>query len=309
VLNAEAGAIKETSLNPVKFADTDLLSIGYYEFGPSTGDVVVLLHGFPYDANAYSEVWPFLSAAGHRVLVPYLRGFGPTRFHDTNSMRSGEQSALGSDLIAFLGALEVPRAVLVGYDWGGRAACIVAALHPERVRGLVTGGGYNIQRISDALKPASPDVEQRYWYQYYFHGARGRRGLETYRKAFCLHLWRQWSPKWRFDEPTFDHTAQSFENPDFVDIVIHSYRHRFGLAEGDPLNGYMAERLEHLPAISVPTIAVEGDCDGVTPVGTYSGLDHKFVGTFERRIVTNAGHNAPQECPQEFARSVLDAAS
>lgn len=293
-------------MESLKYVSTDILEIGYLEFGATNKDVVILLHGFPYDVNAYAGVWPILSSSGLRVLVPYLRGYGSTRFILTDSIRSGEQAALGTDLISFLDALKIDKAFLAGYDWGGRAACIMAALFPERVLGLVTGGGYNIQKIEGALNPFLPEVEQRYWYQYYFHGERGRRGLEKYRKEFCRVLWRQWSPKWPFDEAAFARTAKSFENSDFVDVVVHSYRHRFGLVDGDPRYKEVSQKLELLPPISVSSIAIEGICDGVTPVGSYSQLDGKFVGRFERRVFENVGHNIPQEDPKGFSRAITD---
>lgn len=293
-------------MESLKFVSTDILEIGYLEFGATNKDVVILLHGFPYDVNAYAGVWPILSSLGLRVLVPYLRGYGSTRFILTDNIRSGEQAALGTDLVSLLDALKIEMAFLAGYDWGGRAACIMAALWPERVLGLVTGGGYNIQKIEGALNPLLPEVEQRYWYQYYFHGERGRRGLEKYRKELCKVLWREWSPKWSFDEDTFARTANSFENSDFVDVVVHSYRHRFGLVDGDPRYKEVSRKLELLPPISVPTIAIEGVCDGVTPLGSYSHHDGKFVGRFERRLFENVGHNIPQEDPKGFSKAIKD---
>ncbi|MDP3480214.1 MAG: alpha/beta hydrolase [Desulfoprunum sp.] len=293
-------------MNNLKFVSTELLEIGYLEFGQTEKDVIVLLHGFPYDVNAYAGVWPILSSLRFRVLVPFLRGYGSTRFLNAESMRSGEQAALGTDLVAFLDKLDIDKAFLAGYDWGGRAACIMAALHPERVRGLVSGGGYNIQRIEGALNPLLPEVEQRYWYQYYLHGERGRRGLEKYRKELCRVLWQDWSPRWSFDETTFAKTAESYENSDFVEVIVHSYRHRFGLVEGDARYETVSQSLELLPSISVPTIAIEGTCDGVTPAGSYSHLDGKFVGRFERRLLENVGHNIPQEDPEGFSRAILD---
>jgi pimeloyl-ACP methyl ester carboxylesterase len=284
---------------------TDLLDVGYVEVGDPSGRAIVLLHGFPYDIRAYSEVSGILGPKGFRVLIPYLRGFGQTRFLSRETIRSGEQSSLGLDLIAFLDAMKIERAILGGYDWGGRAACIAAALHPERVAGLVSGGGYNIQRIAGTANPLPPETEQRYWYQYYFHGERGRNGLETYRRELCRLLWRQWSPGWAFDDSTFERSAESFDNPDFVSVVVHSYRHRFGLVDGDPRYERTALALEALPPVTVPTIVVEGAMDGVTPRGSYDHLDLKFTGAFERRVFERAGHNMPQESPQEFAEAIL----
>ncbi len=285
-----------------------VLSVGYEEYGAQKDNCVVLLHGFPYDVNAYSEVAPILALANCRVIVPYLRGYGPTRFLSSATFRSGQQAALGYDLIALLEELQIGTTLLAGYDWGGRAACIVAALWPNRVNGLVTGGGYNIQRIEGELKPEKPEVELRYWYQYYFHGERGRAGLTEYKHEFCRLLWRLWSPNWKFDEDTYAKTAPSFENDDFVDIVIHSYRHRFGLVAGDPIYEEIEKRLAFSPAITVRSIALEGAGDGVTPVGSYSHLDHLFVNGLKRQVIPLVGHNLPQEAPQEFAAAVLDVA-
>src|SRR5688572_1487521 len=212
----------------LKKVEAGVLSVSYEDHGPADGAPVVLLHGFPYDVRAYDEVTPPLTAAGCRVIVPYLRGYGPTRFLSAGTPRSGQQAALGNDLLALLDALSIDGAVLGGYDWGGRAACVVAALWPQRARGLVTVNGYNIQDIAASGKPRPPDDEHRMWYQYYFHGERGRAGLEQNRRELCRLLWRLWSPNWRFDDAAFDRTAPSFDNPDFVPVVIHSYRHRFG---------------------------------------------------------------------------------
>jgi len=293
-------------MTSLKTVLTDLLEIGYLDRGPKDGRVVVLLHGFPYGVEAYAEVGPALASSGFRVLVPFLRGYGATRFLHSETPRSGEQSALATDLVAFLDRLDIDQAFLAGYDWGGRAACIVAATHPDRVLGLVTGGGYNIQRIEGTSAPLPPEAEKRYWYQYYLHGERGRRGLEKHRKDFCRILWKDWSPTWAFDDETYEATARSFENPDFVDVVVHSYRHRFGLVAGDPRYGGLSQTLERLPSIGVPTIAVEGGQDGVTPPGTYSHLDGQFTGRFERRVLATAGHNLPQEDPAGFSRALLD---
>ena len=251
------------------------------------------------------EVAPILAAAGHRVIVPYLRGFGPTRFLSSATPRSGQQAALGYDLRSLLDALQIETALLAGYDWGATAACVLAALSPERVTGLVIAGGYKIQQVAAALEPAPPDEELRYWYQYYFHGERGRAGLAKYRREFCRLLWQQWSPNWQFDEALYTQTAGSFENADFVDVVIHSYRHRFGLVAGDPAFEDIERRLALSPLITVPGIALEGAGDGVTPVGIYDHLDHLFVGGLTRQVIPQVGHNLPQEAPQEFAAAVL----
>ncbi|MBL6615819.1 MAG: alpha/beta fold hydrolase, partial [Reyranella sp.] len=221
---------------------TDVLDIAFEEHGPAGGPPVILLHGFPYDVRAYDEVAPPLAADGCRVLVPYLRGYGPTRFLTASTLRSGQQAALGHDLLQFMEKLGIRRAALAGYDWGGRAACIVAALKPERVRCLVSCTGYNIQNIAASGEPAAAAQEHRFWYQYYFHTERGRTGLSKNRRDICRLLWKLWSPEWSFDDATFETTAASFDNPDFVEVVIQSYRHRYGYAEGDPaLNGIEAD--------------------------------------------------------------------
>ncbi len=285
---------------------TNLLDIAYDEEGDSEGWPVVLLHGFPYDIHAYAEVAPRLVSQGARVITPYLRGYGSTRFLASTTLRSGQQAALGADLISLLDALQIEQAVLGGYDWGGRAACVVAALYPSRARGLVSVNGYNIQNIATAMRPADPEEEHRLWYQYYFHGERGRAGLTENRRAFCRLIWSLWSPTWRFDDDTYARSSAAFDNPDFVDVVIHSYRHRFGLVDGDPQFDDMERRLSAMPSITVPTITLEGDADGVRPLGG-SHLDLKrFTGRHENRVVPNAGHNLPQEAPEAFAGAVLD---
>lgn len=284
-----------------------VLDVAYRETGPADGRPVVLLHGFPYDIHAYDVVSDSLARAGRRCLVPYLRGYGPTTFLDAGTPRSGEQAALGVDLRAFLDALAVEAAVLAGYDWGGRAACIVAALWPERATGLVScETGYNIQDIAGAGKPLVPEAEHRLWYQYYFNTERGRSGLRANRRDLCRLLWRLWSPTWAFDEETFAQTAPAFDNPDFVDVVIHSYRHRFGGHPGDPALEPVQELLAARPAISVPTVVLQGEDDGVggPPSAGDGGASH-FTGPYRRRILPGVGHNVPQEAPDAFAEAVL----
>ena len=285
--------------------DAGVLRIAYEEYGSSDGWPCIMGHGFPYDVHAYAEAASLLAEAGARVIVPYLRGYGPTRFLSSDTFRSGEQAALGADLKALMDALGIERAVLGGYDWGGRAACIVAALWPERVDALVSANSYNIQDIARSLEPASAAEEATFWYQYYFHSERGRRGLLANRRDVARQLWRMWSPNWSFDDVTFDRSAEAFDNPDFVEIVIHSYRHRFGLVQGDPAYALIETRLSAQPPIDVPAITIDGDADGVN-----SGTSHhagKFGGAHEHRIFRKAGHNLPQERPQEWARAVLDA--
>jgi pimeloyl-ACP methyl ester carboxylesterase len=289
----------------LKQVEAGVLNVAYEETGPSTGAPVLLLHGFPYDVHAYDEVTATLASADCHVLTPYLRGYGPTQFLSADTLRSGQQAVLAHDLLAFMDALSIEDAVLAGYDWGGRAACIVAALRPARVRGLVSGCGYNIQDIPRSLKPAAPEDEHRLWYQYYFHGERGRAGLEQYRYDLCKLLWRLWSPSWRFDAATYEHTATSFNNPDFVAVVIHSYRHRFGLVPGDPAVEDTERRLTAQPSISVPTIVLHGSDDGVAPLAISERHDRFFKGAYERRVVPGVGHNLPQEAPQSFSTAVL----
>lgn len=281
-----------------------VLDISYEESGPSTGMPVVLLHGFPYDVRAYDGVVPPLVSAGYRVIVPFLRGYGATRFRSPDTVRSGEQAVLGTDLLALMDALALPRAVLAGYDWGGRAACVAAALWPERVRGLVSCGGYNIQDIAAAARPAPPDEEHRLWYQYYFHGDRGQAGLAADRRAVCRLLWQLWSPTWRFDEATFARSAEAFDNPDFVPVVIHSYRHRFGLVPGDPAALAVEHRLAAQPPIAVPTIVLHGADDGVSPPGQSAGAAKHFTGGYERRVLPGTGHNLPQEAPDAVVAAI-----
>jgi pimeloyl-ACP methyl ester carboxylesterase len=300
----EAICFRETIL--LRNAETDLLDIAYEEQGDAEGWPVILLHGFPYDIHAYDDVTAPLVARGARVIVPYLRGYGPTRFLSPDTLRSGQQAALGADLLSFLDVLKIQRAVLGGYDWGGRAACVVAALYPERVRALVSVNGYNIQDIGNAWKPANPEDEYRYWYQYYLHRERGRAGLAENRRAFCQLLWTLWSPTWEFDNQTFARSAAAFDNPDFVEVVVHSYRHRFGLVEGDPRFEDMERQLSALPAITVPTITLDGAMDGVMPAGDGHVALKRFSGRHAHRVVDHAGHNLPQEAPEAFSHAILD---
>ena len=293
-------------LQPLRHITAGVLEVALYETGPADGPPVFLMHGFPYDIHAYAEVAPLLAAQGCRVYVPFLRGFGGTRFLDDATPRSGEQAALGADLLALMDALAVPRAVLAGYDWGGRAACVVAALWPDRCAGLVSLNSYNIQNIAQAMQPDTPDKEHSLWYQYYFHSERGRAGLAADRRAFCRLLWRLWSPTWAFDDATFERSAAAFDNPDFVDVVIQSYRHRFGLVAGDPALDAIEARLAAQPAISAPSITFDGADDGVRPPAAAEQHARFFTGPRWHRIVPGAGHNLPQEKPQLFASAVLE---
>jgi pimeloyl-ACP methyl ester carboxylesterase len=264
------------------------------------------MHGFPYDIHSFVDVAPQLAAKGCRVIVPYLRGYGPTRFRDTATPRSGEQAALGADLIALMDALGIKRAVFAGYDWGGRAACVGAALWPDRCAGLVSLNSYNIQDIAKAMVPAKAEREVPLWYQYYFQLERGRAGLAANRREIAKILWRQWSPNWNFDDATFERSALAFDNPDYVDVVIHSYRHRFGMAEGDPQYAGLQQRLAAQPAISVPAITLDGAGDGVVAATDGTSSAAKFTGPRTHRVIPRAGHNLPQEEPEAFAAAVME---
>lgn len=283
-----------------------VLNVAFEEAGDRTAQPVVLLHGFPYDVHAYDEVTPVLVSSGCRVVAPYLRGFGPTHFLSPQTPRSGQQAALGSDLLALLDALAIDRAILAGYDWGGRAACIVGALWPDRVHGLVSCGddGYNIQDIAASGIPQAPQNELRYWYQYYFNMERGRAGLARNREALCRLLWQLWSPNWRFDDATYERTAASFENPDFVDVVIHSYRHRYAAVSGDPALEDIERRLASQPAIGVPAVALHGDANGVLPSQAREP-QRRFAAAYRRQMLPQIGHNVPQEAPRQFAQAIL----
>ena len=293
-------------LAPLRMIRAGVLEVAVHETGPADGSPVFLMHGFPYDIHAYAEVAPMLAEAGCRVIVPYLRGFGPTRFLSADTPRSGEQAALGADLLALMDAMKVQRAVLAGYDWGGRAACVIAALWPERCSGLVSLNSYNIHDVARAMEPDLPVNERSYWYQYYFQIERGRNGLAAHRRELCRLLWELWSPSWKFDDAAFERSAPAFDNPDFVDVVIHSYRCRYGLAVCDPAYADIEARLARLPAISVPSITFDGADDGVRPPAKAEAAAKRFSGPRSHRIVPGAGHNLPQEKPRLFADAVLE---
>jgi pimeloyl-ACP methyl ester carboxylesterase len=293
-------------LEPLRHVEAGVLNIAYYEAGPENGPVAILLHGYPYDIHSYVDVAPILTAKGVRAIVPYLRGYGETRFLSSTTPRSGEQGAIGADLMALMDALAIPRAVFAGYDWGGRAACVGAALWPQRCLGLVSVNSYLIQDIANARRPSSPEREVALWYQWYFQIERGRAGLAANHRAITRILWQQWSPNWRFDEPTLERTSRAHDNPDFVDIVIHSYRHRYGLADGDPRYAELQRRLAALPAISVPAITLDGDADGVFPATDGHPSAAKFTGPRTHRRIPRAGHNLPQEEPEAFADAVME---
>jgi len=299
-------AASSKRLEPLRSVDAGVLSIAYYEAGPADGPVVMLLHGFPYDIHSYVDVAPQLAAQGCRVIVPYLRGYGPTKFLDKATPRSGEQAAMGADLMALMDALKIQRAVFAGYDWGGRAACIGAALWPERCIGLVCVNSYLIQDIARAMVPARPEREVPLWYQYYFQIERGRAGLAANRRGITKILWEQWSPNWAFDEACLDRTAVAHDNPDYVDVVIHSYRHRYGLAESDPRYADIQQKLAALPPITVPAVTLDGEADGVAVATDGRSSAQRFTGRRVHRVVPRAGHNLPQEEPEAFAAAVME---
>lgn len=285
------------------------LDVAYLDWGPESGDPVFLMHGFPYDALACAEAAEILATKGLRVITPWLRGYGETRFLSPDTPRSGEQAVLGMDLLALMDALEIRAAALAGYDWGGRAACIVAALWPERARCLVSTNSYNIQNIATSGAPAHPETEYTYWYQYYLHGERGAAGLAQYRADYAKLLWRLWSPNWAFSEETFAASAAAFDNPDFVEVVVHSYRHRYGLVPGDPAAEAVEARLAAQPPITVPTITIDGEDDSVHPACDAAAHARHFTGLREHRRWPGIGHNTPQEAPEAFAQAVLDASA
>src|SRR5262245_556638 len=296
----------------IRTVRTAVLEIGYHETGDSSGFPVILLHGFPDDVHAYDEVAPLLAKAGYRALSVYLRGYGPTRFLDPAAPRTAEQAAIGQDVIDFADALALPRFAVAGYDWGGRAACIAAALHPDRVRAAVIVGGYLIQNtVTPSTNAASPAAARRLWYQWYFNTEAGREGLKQNRRALCDLLWREWSPTWRFSDEMYSLTAASFENPDFVDCVVHSYRHRNFNAPGEARFLEMEKQLAARPPIKVPAILLHGADDAFgRPAPEISPAERaSFPAIVDKRIVAGAGHFVPHETPEPFATAVLDALS
>ena len=304
---ARASEREDGRTSILKHVQAGVLNVAYLESGHPHGLPVVLLHGFPYDVHAYDEVAPLLAAAGRRVIVPYLRGFGPPRFLDAGTPRVGQQAALGQDLLALLDALHIERATFAGYDWGGRAACVVAALHPDRVNGLVSAGsGYNIQNTADALTPAAPAAEQRHWYWFYLNSERGAAALNNDRAALCRHLWHSFSPTWRFSEESYARTAPSFDNPDFASVVAHSYRHRIGAVAGDPALETLERRLSASPVITVPTIVLQGEDDGVDPPAATGTVSPHFTSLRRQASLAGVGHDVPQEAPAAFAKAILD---
>jgi pimeloyl-ACP methyl ester carboxylesterase len=297
----------QRSFGALKQIDAGVLNIGYAEVGPANGPAVILLHGWPYDIYAYGDVAPLLASAGYRVIVPYLRGYGTTRFRSPETFRNGEQLVFAVDTVALMDALEIDRAIVAGYDWGGRAADIMAVLWPERCRALVSGQGYLIVNIEANLRPLPPKAEWGLWFQFYFATERGQLGYRENRHDFNKLIWQQLSPKWNFDDSTYERTAASFENPDHVAVVIHNYRTRLGLVQGDPRYADLNAKLQQSPVIPVPSITIASDFDG--PNASGASYARQFSGKYAHRIFTGVGHNIPQEDPQAFAQTVIDVAS
>jgi pimeloyl-ACP methyl ester carboxylesterase len=296
------------SFDPLKQIDAGLLRVGYAEAGPPDSPAVILLHGWPYDIYSYVEVTPLLAAAGYWVIVPYLRGYGPTRFLSDATARNGQQSALAVDIVALMDALGIDQAIIAGFDWGARSACVVAALWPERCRAIVSVSGYLIGSPKANQAPLPPAAELQWWYQYYFATERGRAGYARHRNDFARLIWQIASPSWDFDEATFDRTAPSFDNPDHVDIVIHNYRWRLGVADGEPAYEDLERRLAEAPVITVPAITLEGDANGA-PHPDPASYAEKFTGKYTHRLIAGGvGHNLPQEAPEAFAEAVIEVA-
>ncbi|MEH2236053.1 alpha/beta fold hydrolase [Nostoc sp.] len=295
-----------TSFGSLKLINAGVLNVGYAEAGSADGSAVILLHGWPYDIHSFVDVAPSLAAAGYRVIVPHLRGHGTTRFLSSETFRNGQQSAIALDIIALMDALKIERAILAGYDWGARTANIIAALWPERCKAMVSVNGYLINNLERNKLPLPPKAEWGWWYQYYFATERGRAGLDANRRDLAKLIWTFNSPKWDFDDATFDRTAASFDNPDFVSIVIHNYRWRLSLAEGDPQYDDLEKRLAEGPVIAVPTITLDGDSDGVAPASDGTSYAKKFSGKRSHRIIKGIGHNLPQEAPQVFTKAVVE---
>jgi pimeloyl-ACP methyl ester carboxylesterase len=300
--------ISNTSFGALKQIDAGVLTNGYAEAGPADGPPVILLHGWPYDIYSFVDVAPVLASAGYRVIIPYLRGYGTTRFLSSDTMRNGQQSVVAADIIALMDALRIEKATIAGFDWGARTACIIAALWPERCKALVSVSGYLIGSQQAGKMPLPPKAELQWWYQYYFATERGRAGYDKYRHDFSKLIWQIASPKWNFDDATFDRSAAAFDNPDHVSIVIHNYRWRLNLAEGEARYDDLEKRLAAFPVISVPTITMEGDANGA-PHPEPAAYRSKFSGKYEHRTIDGGiGHNLPQEAPQAFAKAVIDVA-
>src|SRR5215471_2310371 len=308
-LRSASGMGANTSFGPLKQIEAGLLTVGYAEAGPANGPAVLLLHGWPYDIHSYVDVAPLLASSGHHVIVPYLRGYGTTRFRSRDTFRNGQPSVVALDAVALMDALKIQTAIIGGFDWGARTADIMATLWPQRCKGIVSVSGYLIGSQASGKTPLPPAAEFEWWYQFYFAIDRGRSGYDRYRRDFAKLIWQQASPKWHFDDATFDRSAAAFDNPDHVDIVIHNYRWRLGLAEGERKYDDYERRLASGPAITVPSITLEGDANGAPhpDPGTYR---NKFSGRYEHRTITGGiGHNLPQEAPEAFARAIIDVAA
>ena len=293
-----------TSFGPIKQIDAGLLNVGYAELGPTDGPAVILLHGWPYDIHSYVDVAPLLASAGYRAIVPYLRGYGTTRFLSSETFRNAQQSAVALDIIALMDALQIKKGIVAGFDWGSRTAAILASLWPERCKALVAVSGYLITNLKANLQPLPPAAELGWWYQYYFSTERGALGYTKYRHDFNKLIWKNASPKWDFDDATFDRTATSFDNPDHVSIVIHNYRWRLSLAKGEPRYDALEEKLSRAPVITVPAITIASDFDGAAADG--KAYTNRFSGKYSHRILNGIGHNVPQEAPDAFAKAVLE---
>ncbi|WP_433526920.1 alpha/beta fold hydrolase [Nocardia pseudovaccinii] len=300
-----AGSGASTALGPIKQIDAGVLNVGYAEFGPSTGQPVILLHGWPYDAYSYADVGPLLAAAGYRVIVPFLRGYGTTTFLSAQTVRTGQQSAIARDIVDFMDALHIDKAILGGFDWGARTVDIIAALWPQRCKAIVAVSGYLVTQQAAQQQPLSPEAELGWWYQYYFATERGRLGYSRNRHDFNKLIWQRASPLWNFDDATYDRSAAAFDNPDHVDIVIHNYRWRLSLAPGEPQYDAYEQQLATGPAITVPAITIASDFDGAAKDG--KPYRAKFTGRYEHRVLDGIGHNVPQEAPHPFAQAIIDA--
>ena len=308
---AQAPAVKagaDNSFAAIKQIDAGALNVGYAEAGPANGPAVFLLHGWPYDIYSYVDVAPLLASRGYRVIVPYLRGYGSTRFLSSETVRNGQQAVVAVDIVALMNALGIEKAIMAGYDWGARTADIVAVLWPERCKALVSVSGYLIGSVAANKMPLPPKAEYEWWYQYYFATERGRAGYEANRRDFARLIWQTASPTWKFDDATFNRSAAAFDNPDHVSVVIHNYRWRLGLAEGEPKYDDLEKRLAEAPVITVPSITLEGDANGA-PHPDPAAYAKKFSGKYTHRLITGGvGHNLPQEAPQAFAQAIVDIA-
>jgi pimeloyl-ACP methyl ester carboxylesterase len=306
VKSPSAGVGPLTSFGPLRQIDAGELNVGYAESGPADGKPVLLLHGWPYDIHSFVDVAPLLASAGYRVIVPHLRGHGTTRFRSSATFRNAQQAVVALDTIALMDALRIPKAILAGYDWGARTANIIAALWPERCSAMVSVNGYLINNRERNKLPLPPKVEHGWWYQFYFATERGQKGYEANRREFANLIWTANSPKWAFDAATFERSAQSFDNPDYVSIVIHNYRWRLSIADGDRRHDEIETRLAQAPVISVPTITLDGDADGVAPASDGTSYAARFSGRRSHRIINGVGHNLPQEAPRAFADAVME---